>query len=87
MNTFCRYLLEFSHWKSLEIGMLLYYKNKTSGDMRKKPQGSNFVKIIKIRNTKMIQMNQMQLTSQTPSPTEITKTLSTSQPESGIIDY
>ena len=55
--------------------------------MRKKPQGSNFVKIIKIRNTKMIQMNQMQLTSQTPSPTEITKTLSTSQPESGIIDY
>ena len=67
--------------------MLLYYKNKTSGDMRKKPQGSNFVKIIKIRNTKTIQMNQMQLTSQTPSPTEITKTLSTSQPESGIIDY
>ena len=66
--------------------MLLYYKNKTSGDMRKKPQGSNFVKIIK-RNTKMIQMNQMQLTSQTPSPTEITKTLSTSQPESGIIGY
>ena len=55
--------------------------------MRKKPQGSNFVKIIKIRNTKTIQMNQMQLTSQTPSPTEITKTLSTSQPESGIIGY
>ena len=55
--------------------------------MRKKPQGSNFVKIIKIRNTKIIQMNQMQLNSQTPSPTEITKTLSTSQPESRIIDY
>ena len=67
--------------------MLLYYKNKTSGDMRKKPQGSNFFKIIKIRNTKMIQMNQMQLTSQTRSPTEITKTLSTSQPESRIVDY
>ena len=55
--------------------------------MRKKPQGSNFFKIIKIRNTKMIQMNQMQLTSQTRSPTEITKTLSTSQPESRIVDY
>ena len=34
----------------------------------------------------MIQLNSIQLTSQTPSHVEITKILSTSQPESIIID-
>ena len=34
----------------------------------------------------MIQLNQIQLTSQTPSHVEITKMLSTIQPESRIIE-
>ena len=34
----------------------------------------------------MIQLNQIQLTSQTPRHVEITKKLSTSQPENIIID-
>ena len=35
----------------------------------------------------MIQLNRMQLTSQPPGHAEITKMLSTSQSESGIIDW
>ena len=34
----------------------------------------------------MIQLNRIQVTSQTPSHVEITKMLSTNQPESRIID-
>ena len=39
-----------------------------------------------MKNTTMIQLNRIQLTSQTPSHVEISKMLSTSQPESRTID-
>ena len=42
---------------------------------------------VKKKNPAMIQLNLIQLTSQTPSHVEITKMLSTSQPESRIIEY
>ena len=44
--------------------------------LRKKVQASNFVKI---KDPTMIQMNRIQLTSQTTSQVEINKILSTSQ--------
>ena len=49
--------------------------------LRKKVQASNFVKI---KDPTMIQMNRIQLTSQTTNQVEINKILSTSQRE--IID-
>ena len=49
--------------------------------LRKKVQASNFVKI---KDPTMIQMNRIQLTSQTTNQVEIDKILSTSQRE--IID-
>ena len=49
--------------------------------LRKKVQASNFVKI---KDPTMIQMNRIQLTSQTTNEVEINKILSTSQRE--IID-
>ena len=40
--------------------MFLYYKNKTMGYIfEEKVQASNFVKIIKIKNTTMIQLNRI----------------------------
>ena len=50
---------------------------------RKKVIASNFVKT---KNPAMIQLNRVQLTSQTPNHVEITKFLSTGQRESKIID-
>ena len=51
---------------------------------RKKVLARNFVKR---KNPQMMHLNQIQLTSQTPSHVEITQVLSTSQPESRIIVY
>ena len=51
---------------------------------RKEVKASNFVKTTK--NPAMIQLNRVQLTSQTPNHVEITKILSTGQRESKIID-
>ena len=42
--------------------------------------------MLKKKNSQMIQLNQIQLTSQTPSHAEITRMLSTIQPESRIIE-
>ena len=50
---------------------------------RKKVEARNFVKI---KNAKIIQLNRIQLISQTTNHVEITKILSTSQSESRIID-
>ena len=51
---------------------------------RKMVLASNF---LKIKNPSMIQLNRIQLSSQTPDHVEITKILSTSQRASRIIDY
>ena len=50
---------------------------------RKNVSESNF---LKIKNPTMIQLNRIQLSSQTTNHVEITKTLSTSQRENGIIE-
>ena len=50
---------------------------------RKKVSGSKF---FKINNPTMIQLNRIQLTSQTKNHVEITKVLDTSQRESKIIN-
>ena len=52
--------------------------------LRKKVRAS---KVSKIKNPTMIQLNRIQLTSQIPNHTEMTKILSTSQLESRIIDF
>ena len=46
----------------------------------------NIRNFVKKKNSQMIQLNQIQLTSQTPSHAEITRMLSTIQPESRIIE-
>ena len=97
---FCRYLREapgertylpisrrrqeFSPLKSLEIRMFFYYKNMGRGDIFDEKVISE--KFVKIKNPTMIQLNRIQLTSQTPSHVEITKMLSTDNRESKIID-
>ena len=63
--------------------MLLYYKNKARGDIFKEKGISE--QFFKIKNPPMIQLNRIQLTSQTPNHVEITKILSTSQRESSIV--
>ena len=74
----------FAGKNSQKLGCFCITKKKL-GEIfsRKKVQTSNFVKI---KNPTMIQLDGMQLTSQTLNHVEITKTLSTSQCESRIID-
>ena len=55
--------------------MFLYYKSNARGDIFEEKSIRNFVKI---KNSEMIQLNRIQLTSQTPSHVKITKMVSTS---------
>ena len=64
--------------------MFLYLKNKASGDIFEENGVSDQFRSNK--ESKMVQLNRIQLTSQTPNHAEMTTILSTSQGESKIID-
>ena len=64
--------------------MFLYYENNAWGDIFEQKGIRN--QFVKIKNSTMIQLNRIQLTSQTPNHVEMTKILSTSQRENRNID-
>ena len=57
--------------------MFLYYKNNAWGDIFEQKGIRN--QFVKIKNSTMIQLNRIQLISQTPNHVEMTKISSTGQ--------
>ena len=60
----------------LKISIFLYYKNKATGDIFEE-KGKNF---LYIKNPTMIQLNRIQISSQTPNHVEIIKILKADSP-------